>query len=110
MAKYYGTIGFSRTVEVEEGVWKEKIFERQYFIDVLRNSRRISIPEKQVHDISIDNEFSIIADPFARENFHAMRYIEYMGTKWTVESVEVLYPRLNINVGGLYNGEHGPRE
>ena len=51
----------------------------------------------------IANEFSIIADSFAKDNFHLMRYIEFEGTKWKITNVEGRYPRLNLTVGGIYN-------
>ena len=46
---------------------------------------------------------SIIADPFAYQNFHAMRYIEWMGAKWKITKVNVQSPRLILSVGGVYN-------
>ena len=44
-----------------------------------------------------------IADSFAKDNFHLMKYIEFEGTKWKITNVEVRYPRLNLTVGGIYN-------
>ena len=32
-----------------------------------------------------------------------MRYVEFMGAKWKISSVEVQYPRLILTVGGVYN-------
>jgi len=104
MAKYYGKIGFVVVEETKPGVWKEIITERDYFGDLIRNTRRLQSANQVNDDITISNEISIVADPFARENFHAMRYAEYMGTKWKVTSVEVQYPRLILSVGGIYNG------
>lgn len=104
MAKYYGKIGFVVVEETKPGVWKEIITERDYFGDLIRNTRRLQSANQVNDNITISNEISIVADPFARENFHAMRYAEYMGTKWKVTSVEVQYPRLILSVGGIYNG------
>ena len=104
MAKYYGKIGFATTSEDTPGVWVEHITERNYGGDVLNNTRRLEFPEKVDADINISNRISIVADPYARLNFHSMRYAVYMGTKWTITSVEVQYPRLILNLGGIYNG------
>ncbi len=103
MAKFYGNIGFAATVETEKGVWEEQISERPYFGDVVRNKRQLRDAGKVNSDVDISNEISIIADPYANDNFHSMRYVVFMGAKWTVESVEVQYPRLILSVGGLYN-------
>lgn len=104
MAKFYGTIGYGVTSEIRPGVWDETITERQYYGDVNRLSKRLQSSDKVVDDITIVNEISILADPFAYENFHAMKYVVYMGAKWKISSVEVKYPRLTIVTGGLYNG------
>ena len=104
MAKFCGIIGYEQTVETEPGIYEESIVENAYYGDVIRNSRRLQDSSKINSDINISNQFSIIADPFANNNFHSMRYIEYMGTKWKITDVEVQYPRLIISVGGIYNG------
>lgn len=104
MAKFCGIIGYEQTVETEPGIYEETIITNQYYGDVIRNSRRLQDNSKINSDINISNQFSIIADPFANNNFHSMRYIEYMGTKWKITDVEVQYPRLILSVGGVYNG------
>lgn len=105
MAKYYGAIGYAETVETTPGVWVEQITERQYFGDLIRNSRSLQSAEQLNDNINVANEISIVADPFVYQNFHKMRYVEFMGTKWKINTVEVKYPRLILSTGGLYNGE-----
>lgn len=104
MAKFFGKIGYAETVETTPGVWEEKITEREYFGDLIRNTRSLQSGEQLNDNINISNEISIVADPFAYENFHSMRYVEFMNAKWKISSVEVQYPRLVLSVGGLYNG------
>lgn len=105
MAKFYGNIGYAATVETTPGVWKEQITERTYFGDLLRNNRKLQTANQLNDNINVANEISIVADPFANENFHSMRYVEFMGTKWKITNVEVRFPRLILTVGGVYNGE-----
>lgn len=106
MAKFFGAIGYAETVEDENrpGVWREKITERMYSGDLIRNTRQLQSADKLNDNINISNQISIVADPFARQNFHAMRYVEFMGAKWKVTNVDVQYPRLLLTVGGVYNG------
>ena len=105
MAKYFGKVGYAEQVETTPGVWEEKITERQYSGDVVRNIRKLE-PSGEVNDnINVSMEISIVADPYAIQNFHAMRYIEYMGSLWKLSNVEVNYPRLILQIGGLYNGQ-----
>lgn len=104
MNKFYGKIGYAISEETVPGVWVEQIVERSYYGDVIRNIRRLQSSENLNDDINISNEISIVADAFANQNFHSMRYVEYMGTKWKVSSIEVKYPRLILSIGGVYNG------
>lgn len=103
MAKWFGKIGYASTAETMPGVWEETIVEREYYGDVLRNSRRLQSTDKVNDDVNIANQISIVADPYANENFHAMRYVEFMGAKWKVTDVEVQYPRLVLTLGGVFN-------
>lgn len=102
MAKWFGVIGFAETVETVPGVWEEQITEHKYYGDLTRNTRRLQTTGQLNDDINVANELSIVADPFARDHFHSMRYAELMGAKWKITNVEVQYPRLLLTVGGLY--------
>lgn len=104
MAKWFGKIGYAETVESKPGVWKDQITEREYFGDLLRNSRRLQSSSSLNDNVTISNEISILADQFAYQNFHSIRYAEFMGTKWKVSNIEVQYPRLILTLGDVYNG------
>lgn len=105
MAKFYGAIGYGISEETTPGVWEDRIVERQYYGDLVRNTRRMQNSEHLNDNINISNEISIVADPYANENFHLMRYVTFMGTKWKITSVEVQYPRLILSIGDVYNAE-----
>lgn len=103
MTRWCGAIGYAETIEIEPGVWSEEFTERKYYGDLLRNSRRLQGSQQVNDDITISNQISILADPYAFQHFHAIRYAELFGTKWKVSSVEVQYPRLILELGGVYN-------
>ena len=104
MAKFYGPIGYAERVETVPGVWKDVVVERNYSGDVVRLRRRLQGTENLNDDINISNEISIVADPYACQNFSKIKYIVWMGTAWKVPSVSVEYPRLILTIGGVYNG------
>ena len=104
MSKFYGTIGFAVITESAPGVWQDSIVTRNYYGDILRNTRQYQSGDSLNDNLNISNEFSIIADPFAYENFHSMKYVEYMGIKWKVSNIDASQrPRLILTVGGVYN-------
>ncbi len=106
MAKFYGIIGYTETVETKPGVWKPNETRREYFGDLIRNTSGYESAGQVNDNLKIANEISIVADPYARQNFYSMRYVEFMefpGAKWKITSVEVQYPRLILTIGGMYN-------
>ena len=40
MSKFYGSIGYAVIEEIRPGVWGEKITVRNYYGDVIRNTRQ----------------------------------------------------------------------
>lgn len=106
MAKWFGKIGYAIPTEIRPGVWTDgdNPITFEYYGDLTRNSRRLQSSDKLNDNVMISNELSIVADPFAYENFHAIRYAEFMGTRWKVTNIEVQYPRLILTLGEVYNG------
>lgn len=104
MAKYYGKIGFAIEEETAPDVWKSVITEKYYYGDILQDSRRWVTSETENDDLLITNRYSILADDFARSNYGTIKYIEDAGAKWKVTQITLNYPRLEINVGGIYHG------
>lgn len=102
--KYYGQIGYAVTTETAPDVWTEEIIERPYYGDVTRNQRKLESSEYLNDNVNVDNVISVVADQYAYENFHAMRYVTFMGTKWKIRTIEVVPPRMTFTVGGIYHG------
>lgn len=105
MAKFYGKIGFEDSVETAPGVWSPEFVEKNYYGDVLRQSWRNENSQKINDDITINNQLSVIADSYINQNIGHMRYVEWMGTKWKISSVDIQYPRIILELGGVYNAE-----
>ena len=103
--RFSGIIGFTETVEDGLDIYKEQITERPYRGDVIRNiGRNVDTTDKINADFNINNEFSVVSDSYLRENFMRMRYICWRGVKWKITSADAsTFPRIIINVGGVYN-------
>lgn len=108
--KWYGQLAYRDYVEVEPGIWEEKITVVNKFGDVLRNYSSNQQGTKINDDISVSNQISIIADPYLLESFHKIIYITFGGAKWKVSNVEVRYPRLIVTLGSLYVEEDAEEE
>lgn len=104
MAKYCGSVGYVETIETSPGVWEEVATVKKYYGDVMRNRKSFQNSDRLNDDLNVNNQISIVSDPYAINHFHAIRYVEWMGAKWKVTDVEVEFPRLILSIGGVYNG------
>ena len=105
--KYHGKIGYDFTEEDpnEPGVFRPSFVEKVATGDVLNLSTRWQPANNSTNDnIVLSKSISILMDPFVIENFSHIKYAEYMGVKWRVESATPQYPRIVLNLGGVYNG------
>ena len=105
MAKFYGKIGFIETEETAPGVWTPNTIERYYYGDLTRNHKRWDNSQNVNDNITLQNEISIVADPYVMDHFQSIRYVEFLNSIWKVTAVDVQYPRLVLSIGGVYNGE-----
>ena len=103
MAKFYGKIGFVDTKETSPGIWEEEVDERDYYGDILRISHRNQVTNTMSDDVTINKQISVVADPYAYENFFAIKFVRWMGNPWRITNVEIQRPRLILTLGGLYN-------
>jgi hypothetical protein len=104
MARFFGSVGYGSTVEVRPGVHEDVIVERQYYGDIVRDTRQLTQGDHLNKDLSVSNSISVVADAYAIDNFLAIRYVEWAGELWTVTDVEVQHPRLLLRLGEVYNG------
>lgn len=103
--RFFDKVGYGIPTDLGNGVWTDSITERSYRGDVSRVTRYNEESSEQVNpDIRITNRISIMADAFALENFSYIKYVSWMGSLWTVNSVEVQRPRLILSMGGVYSG------
>lgn len=105
MNRWCGKIGFAEQVQTAQSVWTEKITERTYRGDILRNTRRLQDSQEKIsYNISISNQISVVADAYIRDHFIDMRWVEFMGVKWKATEVDASQaPRLIITLGELWN-------
>lgn len=100
-------IGFVYTAPVEEGsdVYAPVCIEKPYRGEIVGNlNRRLYLSDQINHDIGVSCKIKVLLNAFIRHRFSSIRYVEYMGVKWTAESVDILYPNIEISLGGIYNG------
>ena len=104
--RWSGKIGFVTIAESSPGIWSETVTERQYYGDLLQVRNQIQNGISVNTDPVLSNKISIVADPYANNNMLSMRYVTFRGYKLKVTSIDASsYPRLTIDIGGVYNDE-----
>lgn len=103
--KYSGKVGLSRkSVEVSPGVYQDKIVDKLCRGDILSfSSNQNQRQDSTNDDIVITNQLSIVADKDLVANVNRIVYATLHGTKWRVSSATYRYPRIILNLGGVYN-------
>ena len=101
--KFYGEVGFVKTTVNEISVAEESVIRLPYYGEIIRDRRRINSSDKIVKDVSIQNEISIVADKFMTDNLAWIKFVNWHGIDWSVDTVEINYPRINLTLGGVYN-------
>lgn len=105
MAKWVGVIGYEDEVEVSPGVIQPRIIERKYYGDLNKVYRRSDLSsDTTMTGATLNNEISIVSDPYADDNFFKMVYVSFGGTRWRITNVTVNRPRMVLSIGGVYNG------
>lgn len=102
MSRFSGKLGFVMTQETAEGVWLDNIVElpakgtiRSLYV---RNDNNSTVNT----NLRLTNEISILMDTKIQTYLETLKYVVFKGSKWEVQSIGVNYPRLTINLGGLY--------
>ena len=55
--------------------------------------------------LSLMEENAPVLNAFAIENLQCMKYVEFCGAFWKINSVDIQMPRLILRIGGAWNGE-----
>lgn len=101
--RWYGAIGISNEVETSPSVYTQEIEERTYYGEVyfLTASRQQG---SGINDnLSLNQEVSIIADPYLTAHYGQLVYLVLDGVKWKITSIRVDRPRLRLSLGGVWN-------
>lgn len=106
MARCAITIGYSVTEEIEPGIYSpNNITEKTYIADVVNNFNANYVSQDKINsDIKFSQTVSVLADPYAIENLGNMIYVKHLGLKLSIVSISFVHPRVQITLGGVYNG------
>lgn len=103
--KHRGILGFVRTDEIRPGVYLPVTDERIYYMDVLLNTVSRNNSNYINDNIDVRNKFTIISDSYIKKHLSSIAYVEWSGSKWKVDSVKAIPPRVEITIRGVWHDE-----
>ena len=104
MAKFYGEVGYIVTDETSPGIITESILKKYYYGDEIKHSVWVQSSDKINDDLIPSSQVSIIADPYANDNYLKIRYVLLHGVRWKISNIDIQRPRIILTLGGVYNG------
>lgn len=108
--KFHGIVGFTDTnIETSPDVFEPGVIERKYSGDIINAVRRFDRSDHQNDTLRLNNRISILSDLYARQNWGSIIYVIWNGVKLKVESVTLDFPRITLEIGGVYNVENPVR-
>lgn len=102
MSRFSGKLGFVTTHETEAGVWLEDVVELPVKGTIRSLYTRNDNSSSVNTNLRLTNEISILMDTKIKSYLETLKYVVWKGSKWEVQSIGVNYPRLTVNLGGLY--------
>lgn len=104
MPRFAGTIGISKlTYTSSPGIVKRDIHE----VDVVGEIRnqRFSWSNANMRDgLRMQHVLSIVTPEDSDIDFSEVVYVNYRNHKWAVTAIEYKRPRVELTMGGAYNG------
>ena len=104
MSRFRGLIGIKRDhVETDPGVFVPNIEEIEVTGEIRGQGARWQNAEQR-DTVSAKHVLSIVTPEDRIVEFTEVVYIWWQGRKWSVTSIEYKRPRIELSIGGLYNG------
>jgi hypothetical protein len=101
--RFSGNIGIaSGQIEPSPGVFEEQFEEIKVTGTMRRNSARWSSMKSS--EPRAKHILSIIPPETSTVDINEVVYIWWKGRKWSVVDIEYIHPRVQLTLGGLYNG------
>lgn len=102
--RYSGVIGYvAGTTEDPPGVWEEQIVEREYVGNVVQRTEMLDSESSILPKYRTTTSISVLYNG-PGTHYQTIRYVSFMGKRWTISSVVLQPPRIVLYIGEEYHG------
>ncbi len=104
MTRFRGSIGINRgSVETSPGIFEPSIEELEVTGEMRNPSARWPA-HQQGGSVSARHALSIVTPEDSIVDYTEVVYVIWQSQKWSVVSIQYKRPRIELTLGGLYNG------
>jgi hypothetical protein len=104
MTKFSGFIGINRgAIETAPGIF-EPTMEEVEVVGEIRNQAARWQSHEQRDTVSAKHVLSIVTPEDSIIDFTEVAYVIWQDRKWSVVAIQYKRPRIELTLGGLYNG------
>ena len=104
MTKFRGFIGINRgPVEVSPGIFKQVIEDVEVSGEIRQLNAKWSNAEMR-DTLSLRHVLSIVTPEDSLVDFTEVVYVVWQTRKWSVTAIQYKRPRIELSLGGFYNG------
>lgn len=104
MSRFRGPIGINRgTQETAPGIHQVVIEEVTVYGEIRNVAARWS-QQNANETLRAQHLLSVVTPEDSEIDFNAVVYVVWKGRKWSVVSIQYKRPRVDLTLGGLYNG------
>lgn len=102
--RYSGKIGVASQTEKAPGIWEDTITERDALGEVKQRTEVLGTDDSVLAQYRTTTSISVFCEGVTKENYKDLRYITYLGQRWTIASAVFDFPRHVLYIGEVYNG------
>lgn len=102
--RYSGKLGLAQSSEVRPGIWEETVTEKPILGRVEQRTEALESSSSVLPQYRTTTSISVLSRGPDQLNNADIRYITYMGVRWTIGSIVFEYPHLVIYIGDKYDG------
>jgi len=104
MSKFRGSIGIDRgSEETSPGIFEPTIEEVEVTGEIRNQSARWQSHEQR-DSVTAKHVLSIVTPESSIVDYTEVVYINWQSRKWSVVAIQYMRPRIELTLGGLYNG------
>lgn len=102
--RYSGYLGLSQETETSPGIWEDVVTERPIRGTVEQRTEVLDSASSVLPKYRTNTSISVLSRGLLHPENSDLRYVTYLGKKWSISSVNYDFPKVTLFLGEEYRG------